>query len=237
MFVCSILTRAHEVSGLFKCLSEKVISVGIIGSLIDDDFKWRNRLKRTTKIDECESGTVVGPKLPRILSEDLSELLERDQLTSGTTWHAAGLMVTFGSTSETSTSMRKYTKELYSKILEEETGLQTGFLPVGFIEVATNEDYLEEYRRTAAFNRMCGVDVHEIGPEEVQRLFPMSRVDDVLAGFYVEDDGRVNPVDATTAFAKGARGKGAQIVEGVAATGVTSEGGRVTGVTTDKGTQ
>ena len=100
-------------------------------------------------------------------------------------------MVTFGSLSETSTEIRKYSKELYSTILEQETGLSTGFMPVGFIELATNEGYLEEYRRVAAFNRKCGVDVHEISPSEVQALFPLCAVDDVLAGFYVADDGRV----------------------------------------------
>src|SRR5678815_2276815 len=71
-------------------------------------------------------------------------LLERDRLTSGTTWHAAGLMVTFGSTSQTSTEMRVYTANLYSR-LEEETGQATGFKPVGFIEVAADRDRLEEY--------------------------------------------------------------------------------------------
>src|SRR4029077_17563745 len=82
-------------------------------------------------------------------------LLERDKLTSGTTWHAAGLMVTFGSTSETSTRMRQYTRDLYTR-LESETGLATGFQPVGFIEVAADLDRLEEYRRVSAFNRHCG---------------------------------------------------------------------------------
>src|SRR6187402_2083603 len=90
-------------------------------------------------------------------------LLERDRLTSGTTWHAAGLMVTFGSTSETSTSMRKYTRDLYAR-LEAETGLSTGFKPVGFIELAADDDRLEEYRRVSAFNRHCGIDVQEISP-------------------------------------------------------------------------
>ncbi len=80
-------------------------------------------------------------------------LLERDRLTSGTTWHAAGLMVTFGSTSETSTEMRKYTRDLYAR-LEAETGQATGFKPVGFIEVAADADRLEEYRRVSAFNRL-----------------------------------------------------------------------------------
>lgn len=162
-------------------------------------------------------------------------LLERDQVTSGTTWHAAGLMVTFGSLSETSTEMRKYTKELYSRVLEEETGLSTGFMPVGFIELATDAGYLEEYRRVAAFNRKCGVEVHEISPREVKELFPLCRTDDVLAGFYVKDDGRVNPVDATAAFVRGAKNRGVTVVEGVSVRGVKTAGGRVTGVQTTAG--
>src|SRR6476660_6291701 len=92
-------------------------------------------------------------------------LLERDRITSGTTWHAAGLIVTFGSTSETSTEMRKYTRDLYAK-LEAETGHSTGFKPCGFIEVAMDQDRLEEYRRVSAFNRLMGIDVHEISPSQ-----------------------------------------------------------------------
>ena len=98
-------------------------------------------------------------------------LLERDQLTSGTTWHAAGLMSTFGSTSETSVEMRMYTRDLYGR-LEAETGLGTGFEPLGFIELAADSDRMEEYRRVAAFNRRCGNDVEEIGPDEIKKLFP-----------------------------------------------------------------
>ncbi|HXF53201.1 MAG TPA: FAD-dependent oxidoreductase [Hyphomicrobiaceae bacterium] len=162
-------------------------------------------------------------------------LLERDRLTCGTTWHAAGLMVTFGSTSETSTELRKYTRDLYRR-LEAETGQSTGFMPCGFIEVAADADRLEEYRRAAAFNRFCGVDVEEISPAEVKRLFPLARVDDILAGFYVAGDGRANPVDATMALAKGARMKGVRIIEGVPATGITQRRGRVTGVVTEQGT-
>src|SRR6187431_1038869 len=86
-------------------------------------------------------GTSVAYHLAH-LGEDVL-LLERDRLTSGTTWHAAGLMVTFGSTSETSTELRKYTRDLYAR-LEAETGLSTGFKPVGFIEVAGDQDRLEE---------------------------------------------------------------------------------------------
>jgi 4-methylaminobutanoate oxidase (formaldehyde-forming) len=161
-------------------------------------------------------------------------LLERDRLTSGTTWHAAGLMVTFGSTSETSTELRTYTRDLYRR-LEAETGQATGFMPVGFIEVAADADRLEEYRRVAAFNRYCGVDVEEISPAEVKRLFPPAKVDGILAGFYVRDDGRVNPVDAAMALAKGATLAGARVVEGVPVTGILQRGGRATGVRTARG--
>ncbi len=159
-------------------------------------------------------------------------LIERDQLTSGTTWHAAGLMVTFGSTSETSTWMRRYTRDLYER-LEDETGLSTGFAPVGFIELATEPDRLEEFRRVAAFNRYCGVEVHEIGAREVAEQFPLARTDDVLAGFFVPGDGRVNPVDATMSLAKGARQQGATIVQRATVLDVLTDRGRVTGVTVE----
>jgi len=161
-------------------------------------------------------------------------LLERSRLTAGTTWHAAGLVVTFGSLSETSTEMRIYTRDLYTT-LEEETGLSTGFKDVGFIELACDDDRVEEYRRVSAFNRHCGVDVHELSPKEVGDLFPLAKIDDVRAGFYVKEDGRANPVDCTMALAKGARMQGAKLIEGVTVTGVTKKNGRVTGVTTDQG--
>jgi 4-methylaminobutanoate oxidase (formaldehyde-forming) len=161
-------------------------------------------------------------------------LLERDRLTSGTTWHAAGLIVTFGSTSETSTEMRKYTRDLYAR-LEAETGQSTGLRQCGFIEVAADPDRLEEYRRVAAFNRHCGVDVHEISPRQVAELFPLARVDDLLAGFYVAGDGRADPVGVAMALAKGARQLGVRILEGVPCTGVIRRRGAVTGVTTPAG--
>ncbi|MEE8376480.1 MAG: FAD-dependent oxidoreductase [Acidimicrobiia bacterium] len=161
-------------------------------------------------------------------------LLERNRLTSGTTWHSAGLIVTFGSSSKTSTEMRRYTRDLYGR-LESETGLATGFLPVGFIELATETDRLEEYRRVAAFNRFCGVDVQEISAREVAQMFPLARTDDVLAGFYVEGDGRANPADVTMSLAAGARKLGVSIIENVAATGIVEKRGTVIGVETDQG--
>jgi glycine cleavage system aminomethyltransferase T/glycine/D-amino acid oxidase-like deaminating enzyme len=161
-------------------------------------------------------------------------LLERDQITSGTTWHAAGLMVTFGSMSETSTEMRKYTRNLYAN-LEAETGQATGLKQVGFVQVTTDPDRLEEYRRVSAFNRYCGVDVHEVGPDEIAKMWPLARVDDVLGGFYVAEDGRANPVDVTMALAKGAKMQGARILENVPATGLIKKGNAVAGVRTAYG--
>ena len=178
-------------------------------------------------------GTSVAYHLAHLGWRDVV-LLERDRLTSGTTWHAAGLMVTFGSTSETSTRLRQYTRDLYAR-LEDETGLATGFKPVGLIEVAADEGRLEEYRRVSAFNRLMGVDVHEISPVEVAQLFPLARTDDLLAGFYIPEDGRVNPVDVTMSMAKGARMQGATILEGVPVTEVLHSRGAVTGVRTPYG--
>ncbi len=161
-------------------------------------------------------------------------LIERDRLTSGTTWHAAGLMTCFGSLSETSMTMRLYTRELYRR-LEAETGLSTGFSAVGFIEAAADPGRLEEFRRVAAFNRHVGLDVHEIGPDEIAAMFPIADTSGLLAGFYVPADGRVNPVDVTMSLAKGARMRGVQIVEGVTASHVLTERGRVVGVATSAG--
>ena len=129
-------------------------------------------------------------------------LLERDRLTSGTTWHAAGLMTCFGSTSETNTGIRLYSRDLYAR-LEAETGVATGFKPVGLIEAAADEERLHEYRRVAAFQRHLGLEVDEISPREMAELFPWARTDDLLAGFHVPGDGRVNPVDVTAVAGPG----------------------------------
>jgi 4-methylaminobutanoate oxidase (formaldehyde-forming) len=142
-------------------------------------------------------GTSVAYHLADMGWKDIV-LLERDQLTSGTTWHAAGLMVTFGSTSETSTEMRKYTRDLYHRI-EAETGQATGMKATGFIQVATDKDRLEEYRRVSAFNRYCGVNVQEISPNQVKELFPLARIDDVAALHASDDVAELVHYDIATA--------------------------------------
>jgi glycine/D-amino acid oxidase-like deaminating enzyme len=160
-------------------------------------------------------GTSVAYHLGQLGVSDIV-LLERDQLTSGTTWHAAGLINTFGSLSSTSTYMRMYSKNLYANILPELTGMNTGYMDIGFIELACDRDRLYYYRTVAAYNRYCGVPVQEISAEEVQARFPACDTTGVLAGFLVETDGRVNPYDTTMALAKAAKMTGqVQIVEGV----------------------
>jgi len=164
-------------------------------------------------------------------------LLERDRLTSGTTWHAAGLMTAFGNTSSTSTEVRMYTRDLFPK-LEAETGMSTGFRKVGLVE-ALDESRMEEYRRAATFQRRLGLESHEVSPAEMLELFPFAQMDGLVGGFWVPDDGRVNPVDLTMAYAKGARQRGVRIVEGVSVERVLTTQGpvleRVTGVRTSAG--
>jgi glycine cleavage system aminomethyltransferase T/glycine/D-amino acid oxidase-like deaminating enzyme len=179
-------------------------------------------------------GASIAYHLTRLGWRDVV-LLERRQLTSGTTWHAAGLITAAGMATETLLWMARYTRDLCTT-LEQETGQATGFRPIGHLHLATTPRRLEGMRREAAFARRHGVDNQEISAAEFGRLWPAAKTDDVLAAFYVPDEGRVNPADLTMAYARGARAGGARIFEHVAATGVTQERGRVTGVVTDHGT-
>ena len=160
-------------------------------------------------------------------------LLERSQLTAGTTWHAAGLVVT-PSGDELSVEMATYTIELM-KTLEAETGQSTGFNPIGYLQLACTPEWLEERRRMAVAARRLGVNYLEISPAEVKELWPLADTSDILAGFFTPEDGRANPVDFTMALAKGARMGGAQIFEETAVTGINQKDGRVTGIVTEKG--
>ena len=164
-------------------------------------------------------------------------LLERDRLTSGTTWHAAGLMVTFGSTSETSTEIRKYTRDLYSPARGRDRPVDGLQARSASSRSRPTPGRLEEYRRVSAFNRYCGVDVHEISRARGRSdLFPLARIDDMLAGFYVAEDGRANPVDVTMALAKGARHAGRDDHRGRARSPASRRSdGAVTGVDTPYG--
>ncbi|MGO9558408.1 MAG: GcvT family protein [Acidimicrobiales bacterium] len=161
-------------------------------------------------------------------------LLERKQLTSGTTWHAAGLITSAGMADETLLWMSRYSRDLYER-LESETGLATGFRAVGHLHLATTPQRLETLRREAAFVRGFGVDNQEISAKEFSDMWPAAKADDVLAAFYVADEGRANPSDVAMSLARGARQKGVHIAEGVSVTGVETSDGRVRAVLTDTG--
>ena len=162
-------------------------------------------------------------------------LIEKDQLTAGTTWHAAGLITSAGYHDDTSLWMARYSRDLYAR-LEEETGHSTGFRPVGHLSVATSPERLETLIRERDFQVGYGVPNEIISAKEVGELFPLAKIDDIIGASYVVDEGRADPVGVATSMAKGARMGGATIVEGVAVTGFTRTGRRITGVTTDSGT-
>ncbi|WP_162653140.1 FAD-dependent oxidoreductase [Lentilitoribacter sp. Alg239-R112] len=155
-------------------------------------------------------------------------LLERKQLTSGTTWHAAGLIAQLRASINT-TKLAKYSQELYGS-LEEETDVATGFRRCGSITVALTEDRKEEIFRQAAMARAFGVEVEEITPNEVKERYEHLNVDDVLAGVYLPKDGQGDPANIALALAKGARLKGALIKENVKVTSFKKDRKRVTGV-------
>jgi 4-methylaminobutanoate oxidase (formaldehyde-forming) len=161
-------------------------------------------------------------------------LLERDTLTAGTTWHAAGLITCAGMTDETALFMSRYSRDLYSR-LEAETGHSTGFRPVGHVSIATNPRRLEALRRESEFVRGFGVDDQEISAAELASMWPLLDVSDVLAGFLVADEGRADPVGVATSMAKGATALGARIVQGVSVERVETSRTRVTAVLTDHG--
>ncbi|MHB8958879.1 MAG: FAD-dependent oxidoreductase [Candidatus Limnocylindrales bacterium] len=178
-------------------------------------------------------GTSIAYHLAKLGWSDVV-LLERRQLTAGTTWHAAGLITSAGMANETLLWMSRYTRDLCAS-LEAETGQATGFRQIGHCHLATSPRRLESLRREAAFARMFGVDDQELSAAEFAKLWPAAKVDDILAAFYVADEGRVNPADLAQAYAKGARMRGARIVEGVTVLGITHANGRVTGVLTEQG--
>lgn len=155
-------------------------------------------------------------------------LLERKQLTSGTTWHAAGLIAQLRATANM-TKLAKYSQELYGN-LEEETGVATGFKRVGSITVALTEERKEEIFRSAAMARAFGVEIEEISPEEVKSRYEHLNIEDVTGGVYLPKDGQGDPANIAIALAKGARQRGAIVQERVKVTGISKEGRRVTGV-------
>ena len=155
-------------------------------------------------------------------------LLERKQLTSGTTWHAAGLIAQLRATANM-TKLAKYSQELYGN-LEAETGVSTGFKRCGSITVALTEERKEEIFRQAAMARAFGVDVEEISPAEVKAKYEHLNIEGVTGGVWLPLDGQGDPANISLALAKGARQMGAQVIERTKAMGVTRNGRSITSV-------
>jgi glycine cleavage system aminomethyltransferase T/glycine/D-amino acid oxidase-like deaminating enzyme len=178
-------------------------------------------------------GTSVAYHLAKLGWNDVV-LLERDQLTSGTTWHAAGLIVSGGMTTETLAWMTKYSRDLY-EVLEAETGQSTGFRPVGYLQTASNPERLAKLRREADFLALMGIEREEVSAAEAAALWPHVDAAGLLGGFYTADEGRADPYNVAMSLAAGARAGGVRIVQGSQVTGVDQRDGRVTGVVTDRG--
>jgi len=160
-------------------------------------------------------------------------LLERKQLTCGTTWHAAGL-IGQGRTSPTYQKLSMYSADLY-EALEAETGVATGMKRNGSLLFAITDERAEEVRRLASSVRMNGLDAHILGPSEARELYPLLRIDDVKVAMHIPRDGQADPANVALALAKGARQQGVEVIEGVAVTAIHRDKGRVTGVSTSSG--
>jgi 4-methylaminobutanoate oxidase (formaldehyde-forming) len=178
------------------------------------------------------SGCSVAYHLAKLGWTDIV-LLERKQLTCGTTWHAAGLIGQLRG-SQNMTRLAKYSADLYVK-LEAETGVATGMRQVGSITVALTEERKHEIYRQASLARAFDVDVREISPNEVKEMYPHLNVSDVVGAVHLPLDGQCDPANIAMALARGARQRGAKIVEGVKVTAVHRKDGRVTGVSWTRG--
>jgi len=173
------------------------------------------------------SGCSVAYHLAKAGCRDVV-LLERRQLTCGTTWHAAGLVGQLRG-SRNITRLAKYSADLYVK-LESETGIATGMRQTGSISVALTGARQEELRRSAALARAFDIEAHEITPEDVARMYPHLNTADVVGTVHLPHDGQCDPANIAMALAKGARQMGARVHEGVKVTRVLDNGHRVTGV-------
>jgi 4-methylaminobutanoate oxidase (formaldehyde-forming) len=160
-------------------------------------------------------------------------LLERAQLTSGSTWHAAGLVGQLRS-SASITQVLRYSVDLYRR-LHEETGLETGWKMTGCLRLATNAERWTEYRRLATTAGSFGLEMHLLSPAEVKAMWPLMDTSDLVGASFLPSDGQASPSDIAQSLAKGARMHGARIVENVSVTGFEIENGRVVAVQTTAG--
>src|SRR5215472_12767901 len=159
-------------------------------------------------------------------------LIERHKLTSGSTWHAAGLVGQLR-TSANITQLLGYSVALYDR-LEKETGLATGWKRNGGLRLACNPERWTEVKRQATTATSFGLEMHLLSPKEAQGLWPLMQVDDVVGAAFLPTDGQASPSDITMSLAKGARAAGVTIIEGVKVTDIEVEDGRVRAVVTSE---
>jgi sarcosine dehydrogenase len=182
-------------------------------------------------------GGIIGCSTAYHLARDHKAsvlVLEQNKLTSGSTWHAAGLIGQLRS-SASITQVLKYSVELYKK-LEVETGLQTGWKMTGCLRLATNDDRWTEYKRLATTAQSFGMEMHLLSPPEVKKMWPLLETSDLVGASFLPTDGQASPSDITNCLAKGARMHGAKFVEGVRVTGFEIVNARVVAVITNQGT-
>ncbi|MEO6017514.1 MAG: FAD-dependent oxidoreductase, partial [Polaromonas sp.] len=160
-------------------------------------------------------------------------LLEQGKLTSGTTWHAAGLVGQMRP-NRNMTQMSQYGIALYAA-LEAETGLATGWKQCGSVNVARTPERMKVLRKQIAMANSFGVECHEISPQEAGDKYPIMRTDDLQGAIWLPGDGKANPADLCMSLAKGARKRGVKMVEGIEVTGVLTENGKAVGVQTAQG--
>ena len=181
-------------------------------------------------------GGIVGASIAYHLTElgwtDIV-LLERNTLTSGTTWHAAGLVGCLRAT-QNMTRLAAYSAELYES-LERDMGHATGFQKVGSLSVAANPERMEELVRGAGMANAFGVDVDVITADDLCARYPLLNPEGIVGGVWLPGDGQASPVDTTMALAAVAKQRGARIFEGVSVQRIRTEGGRAIGVETDQG--
>ena len=160
-------------------------------------------------------------------------LIEKGELTSGSTWHAAGLLPLFNMSYSVG-QIHKYSVNLYNE-LEKETGQPVGFRRVGNLRLAMNSDRMDEYYQYAATARTIGVNVRFLEPADIRKLWPMCNTDGLVGGIYHPDDGYIQPADLTQALAKGARARGATIYRHTAVLAIERKASGAWLVRTDKG--
>jgi 4-methylaminobutanoate oxidase (formaldehyde-forming) len=158
--------------------------------------------------------------------------LDRKQ-TSGSTWHAAGLVGQLRS-SASITSVLKYSVDLYRR-LEAETGLATGWKMTGCLRLATNQNRWTEFRRLATTAKSFGMEMHLLSPAEVKAMWPLMEVSDLVGVSWLPTDGQASPSDITQSLARGARMHGAKLFENVRVAGFEMKGDCITAVKTTQG--